>query len=232
MWTSLALVLVFAFLTTTWSAPVWRLPGLAQASRTLTYPWQLLGLTGPFLALLGGSLAMFASHVLDEMEGTAMWAALLAMVLLSSYGYLQPLTTTFEPAATPIAVMGDNQILVLDAQIEGDLHSGRGAVAHVRWQALKPLDIDYTVFVHVIDEMGERVAQVDRLPQVWDEDDIAELYATTQWRVGEVIEDHYALRFAGDAGQDYEVHLGLYDLETGNRMEAGEDDRVVIGGGS
>jgi len=163
------------------------------------------------------------------------------MVLLASYGYLQPLTTTFEPAAAPVAVMGDNEILILDTQIEGDLMTGRGAVVHVLWQPIKPLDTDYTVFVHAVDKTGQRFAQEDRLPQVWDDDDVAELsdlYPTSSWRVGEVIEDHYMLRYAGDAVPGYEVQLGLYDLQTGDRMRIGAaskntgDDMVVIGGGS
>ena len=219
LWACLGLVLVLTCLTLTWAAPLWRLPGLAQASRALTYPWQLLTLLGPFLALLGGSAVGAGLRPAP----TGYTAALIALTLLASYGYLQPLTTRYEPGAAPLAALGDNELLLLDAQVEGPLRPGRTVQLNVRWQPLRPVSQDYTVFVHAVDEAGQRWGQQDTQPQ-------AGAYPTSQWQVGEIIEDDYELRIAADAPPgDYHLHLGLYDWQTGDRMPVGGDDKVVIG---
>jgi len=48
--------------------------------------------------------------------------------------------------------------------------------------------------------------------------------------VGQVIEDRYELRLAADAPpESYHLNLGLYEWQSGERMRAGDDDKVVIG---
>ncbi|MDH7486249.1 MAG: hypothetical protein QHJ81_08210 [Anaerolineae bacterium] len=222
---SLGLCLVLTFLSLTWAAPLWRLPGLSQASRTLTYPWQLLALVGPFLALLAGSaVTLGLEHESEDTAGLRPYtAALIALILLSSYGYLEPRTTRYEPGAAPLAVLGDNDLLLLDAQVEGSLQPGRTVRLRVHWQPLRPLAKDYTIFVHAVDETGQRWGQQDTQPQ-------SGTYPTSQWQVGEVIEDRYELRIAADGPPTgYHLDLGLYDLQTGERMRVGKDNRVVIG---
>ena len=222
LWVCLSLVLVLTFLTLTWAAPLWRLPGFSQASRTLTYPWQLLALVGPFLALLAGSVGAGLRPAPTRPAPTAYTAALIALTLLSSYGYLEPRTTRYEPGAAPLAVLGDNQILLLDAQMEGPLQPGRTVRLGVRWQPLRPLSRDYTVFVHAVDEAGQRWGQQDTQPQ-------SGTYPTSQWQVGEVIEDRYELRIAADGPPgDYHLNLGLYEWQSGERMRVGDDDKVKL----
>jgi len=222
MWTSLGIALVVTFLTLTWAAPLWRLPGLAQASRTLTYPWQLLTLVGPFLGLLGGSVVTLGLGQMDWRESLPLWAAVIALTLLASYSYLQPLTTRYEPEAAPLAVLGENELLLLDAQVEGPLQPGRAVQLYVRWQPLRPLTKDYTVFVHALDETEQRWGQQDTQPQSGE-------YPTSQWQVGEIIEDRYQLRIEADGPSgDYHLNLGLYDWQTGDRMRVGDDNKVVV----
>jgi hypothetical protein len=50
------------------------------------------------------------------------------------------------------------------------------------WQALAPMDRDYTVFVHIRDEAGQTVAQKDGPPA-------GGVYPTSLWDVGEIIPD-------------------------------------------
>lgn len=222
-WTSLGIALVVTFLTLTWAAPLWRLPGLAQASRTLTYPWQLLTLVGPFLGLLGGSVVTLGLGRMDWGESLPLWAALIALTLLASYGYLQPLTTRYEPGAAPLAVLGENELLLLDAQIEGPLQPVQAVQLCVRWQPLRPLAKDYTVFVHALDETEQRWGQQDTQPKSGE-------YPTSHWQVGEIIEDCYELHIAADGPPGgYHLILGLYDWQTGDRMRVGDDNKVVIG---
>jgi len=223
LWVCGGLSLALILLALTWAAPLWRLPGLSQASRSLAYPWQLLGLSGPFLAFLGGSFVPLGLEGAGRTQRQALWAGLVALTLLASYPYLQPLSTRYEPTAAPVAILGENDLLLLDAQVSGSLQPGETVNLTTRWQPLRPLPQDYTVFVHVLDSSLERWGQQDTQPQSGE-------YATSQWQVGEIVEDRYEVRIdaAGPAGS-YHLNLGLYDWQTGDRMKVGDDDKIVIG---
>ena len=97
------LLLVMAF-----TAPIWQLTGGEQL---LTYPWQLLLIAAPLLAAVAGALPA----VLPGFSAPPTWAALATLVVLASYGYLAPSYTQVEPAARPAAVLGANQVLILDS---------------------------------------------------------------------------------------------------------------------
>jgi hypothetical protein len=99
-----------------------------------------------------------------------------------------------------------------------------------RWQALRALDSDYTIFVHAVTPDGTRWAQVDTMPQ-------GGKLPTSQWRLGQVVTDTYVLTFNPDApgAQDYRYLLGLYLWQTGQRLPAGTvedpqqaDDKAVL----
>ena len=91
------------------------------------------------------------------------------------------------------------------------------------WQALRPLTTDYTVFFHVMGDDGQRYGQQDTMPQ----DGQA---PTSGWQPGRLVTDRYETRFAPDApiGGGYQYWLGLYDAATGERLQAGTDDKFVV----
>jgi hypothetical protein len=256
---AVAVTIVCLFLASTLSAPLWRI--WPAPARTLTYPWQLLGLAGPFLAFLAGAaLPALAAQDADvgaalragppgehtgsplpgprypnlfpckrEGEGggdvsfrTALHAGLIALVALAGYTYLQPRYTTLEPDRSPVAILGDNQVMLLDVVLEGRLRAGEKVGLTVHWQALRPLDRDYSIFVHALDEAGERWGQQDTQPQ-------GGAYPMTRWLVGEVVEDRYevSIRAEGPA-TGYHLILGLYDWQTGARLRVGDTDHVVV----
>lgn len=70
----------------------------------------------------------------------------------------------------------------------------------------------YTVFVHLINEGGQAIAQGDGPPQGGE-------YPTSFWDAGERIADTHILTIPPDAppGQ-YRLYLGLYVLESGERL--------------
>jgi hypothetical protein len=96
--------------------------------------------------------------------------------------------------------------------------------ALVRWQALRPLDHDYTVFFHAIGPDGNRWGQQDTMPQ-------GNQLPTSQWRPGQVVTDQYQVILAPGApiSSDYRYYLGLYLWQTGQRLATGTDDKVVLG---
>jgi hypothetical protein len=230
---AVAVILLLVFLSSTLGAGLWRL--LSGLEATLTYPWQLLLLAGPWLAWLAGSggraLAdRFASDpdapsdAPRDLRPLPLFAALVTLILIGSYGYLsQP--TTAEPAGDfPVAIFGDNEIALLEAHATGVPGPGRRVVVEARWQALRPLDRDYSIFVHAETPDGTRWAQVDTMPQ-------GGKLPTSEWRPGQVISDSYTLTFAPDAPavQSYRYLLGLYLWQTGERLSTGAGDTVTVG---
>jgi len=267
-----AFVVVLAFLSTTLSAPIWSM--LAWVPRSLTYPWQLLLLAGPWLAWLaafgGGSLlrllpgsgasartpaptsapAIPAPGPAPRSLGSGIGpgakperanigvvsfiGALLVLLVLSSYGYLNaPTTPQGErpsgatnvplPDEQPVAIFGENEIALLSARVTGRPGSGAPMTLAVRWQALRPLAHDYTIFFHVLGPDGTLWGQKDTMPQ-------DNTFPTSQWRPGQVVADRYQLILKPDApaSNGYTEAVGLYLLETGQRLSTGTNDKVVV----
>jgi hypothetical protein len=74
----------------------------------------------------------------------------------------------------------------------------------LRWRASAPIDADYTVFAHLIDANGQKVAQHDGAPALGRR-------PTTTWQPGEIVEDRIALTVpAAAAPGRYHVLVGLY----------------------
>jgi hypothetical protein len=87
--------------------------------------------------------------------------------------------------------------------------AGAATTLTLAWQAQAPMAQDYTVFVHVLDALGQTVAQRDSLPR-------AGAYPTSLWEPGEFILDDYAFEVPPGA---YHIAVGLYLAETGERLQ-------------
>jgi len=82
------------------------------------------------------------------------------------------------------------------------------------WQAEQRMDVSYKVFVHLVDlKAGAIVAQDDAVPRRW-------TYPTTLWEPGELVEDTVPLSLDGVSTGQYRLVLGLYALDTGERLPA------------
>jgi hypothetical protein len=82
------------------------------------------------------------------------------------------------------------------------------------WQAVDHPTIDYTVFTQLVGPDGQVWAQQDNQPQ-------AGRYPTTSWEIRDTVVDRYSLPLRGGAptGQ-YQLLVGMYDLQTGQRLQA------------
>ncbi|MBL7183346.1 MAG: hypothetical protein ISS50_02730, partial [Anaerolineae bacterium] len=96
------------------------------------------------------------------------------------------------------------------------------------WQGLAKMKEDYTVFTHVLGEENRIWAQKDSWPKDGDA-------PTSTWEPGQTIADEYELTVYPDTPPDvYEVEIGLYLAETGDRLrivgQGGRllDDRVLL----
>jgi 4-amino-4-deoxy-L-arabinose transferase-like glycosyltransferase len=82
------------------------------------------------------------------------------------------------------------------------------------WESQGGLTEDYTVFVHVVDEEGQTVAQSDSMPR-------GGFYPTSYWLEGEAIADEHCLRFRNNVRPgSYRVLTGMYLLQTMHRLAA------------
>jgi hypothetical protein len=222
---ALSVVLISAALCMTLAAFFWQ--GLPFLARTLNYPWQLLLLAGPWLAWLAG----LGGRVLLELwpdEARWRWtvplfAGLLTMTLLGAYGVLNPTSTRVPVPDAPVAIFGDNQIALLSTDTSGAPGPDGQVTLLTRWQALRPIDQDYTVFFHAIGPDAGRWGQQDTMPQDGK-------LPTSVWRPGQVVQDQYRLTLADDApvSSDYRYHLGLYEWQSGKRLTTATDDKVVL----
>jgi hypothetical protein len=124
-----------------------------------------------------------------------------------------------------------DKIALLSAELpEKTLQPGGQVPVNLTWRALTSLDEDYTVFVQILDENDRIAGQVDSWP-------VQGTYPTSQWQVGEEINDPYLVRLKGDLPPgEYRLNVGLYLLETLRRLpvlgEDGEpiDDKVEVSG--
>jgi len=92
-----------------------------------------------------------------------------------------------------------------------ELHSGDPLQLNLYWRALARMDRDYTLFIHIIDQRGERVAQRD-LPLRHSD------YPTSHWQPGELVVDQADLPLPALPPGTYRIDLGLYDGATGVRL--------------
>lgn len=97
------------------------------------------------------------------------------------------------------------------------------------WQALTPIAERYTVFTHLLDAGGQIQAQVDSEPQGGG-------WPTDRWVAGEIIQDNYALAVASPASGPHVLEVGMYLLETLERLPVHDPDtgallgdRVLLG---
>ncbi|MEW5987359.1 MAG: hypothetical protein AB1791_12050, partial [Chloroflexota bacterium] len=154
-------------------------------------------------------------------------------------GWLAPVTGGCLPAeaeTNPIVLPSGatnfaDKIALLNVEMPDPILRPGGQLAvNLTWQGLAPLSDNYTVFVQVLDAQDKIVGQVDAWP-------LQGTFPTSQWPVGQVVEDPYQVQLAADlpAG-NYHLYVGWYLLATLERLPVlGEDgrpvdDKVIVAG--
>jgi hypothetical protein len=106
------------------------------------------------------------------------------------------------PLAHPLRVTFGDQIRLLGCDVVRD---DRALTLQVAWQAVRDLDQNYRVFVHVFDPATETiVAQSDAMPR-------HDAYPTSRWIGGEVVTDTIGLSLADASPGSYRIAFGLFD---------------------
>ena len=203
------------------AAPLWSLTG---AQRLLTYPWQLILLASPFLAVTAGTLPALN----PLLQRSPLWLTLVGLVLLSSYPYLHADYTQFNPPDMPVATFGQRPDLVLlEAKIHEDNEAGETTL-DVTWQVLQPIAFDYNVFFQAVTEANDEwqvVAQLDTQPRQGTE-------PMTTWEVGKIMTDTYQLELPSPLPEEVRYFYGYYDWRDGKRLpvDGGIDDKLILYG--
>jgi hypothetical protein len=116
-------------------------------------------------------------------------------------------------------------VIVSDDQPAG---AGQRVGVYLYWQATQPLTQSLKVFVHLLDAQGQVAAQHDGVPAQW-------TYNTRAWQPGEVIVDAHQIAVGANMPpHEYTLQVGLYDEQTGARVnrvdDAGKsvDDKIVL----
>lgn len=205
---------VLALLTFELAAPIWDILGIFAA-----YPWQLLALVGLALAFVAGSVIDLDARLSEP----AMLAFFVALPVVATFGYLAPRYVDMTPTRPYIAVFGNNEIALLDYRIVGPLRHGATVRIEAKWQALRAIDHDYTIFVHAVDENGKTWAQDDSKPQ-------GGTLPTIKWIPGQVVFDTYTIQIDVDGPREsYHLEFGLYQAANGQRaaIESGADELIL-----
>ena len=105
-----------------------------------------------------------------------------------------------------------------------DALSGEIVQVRLLWSADERPSRPYKVFLHLLDNSGQPVAQRDSEP-------VGGFRPTVTWQPDEVIEDNYGLALPADlTAGTYELRLGLYDaFDPARRLAVGDQDGLTLG---
>ncbi len=169
-------------------------------------------------------------------SGAASFLLIGAMLIVGLYGLLgilapayarpQPLSAAQVNAIPqPADVAFGDAIRLVGYDVDApEVSTGGKVTVTAYWQALKPIDRSYVVFVHLIDGDGVIEAQRDTYPGLGN-------YPTRLWQPGEVFADHYAVHVPETAYAPLEttVRIGLYERGGARLPASNGEDSVEVG---
>ena len=128
----------------------------------------------------------------------------------------QTQTPTQAQASEAVAVFGVDraQIELLAASVAPEnLRPGDSAKIRLAWLSRASVTTDYSIFLHLVDEAGLTIAQLDTVPG-------GGLRPTSGWEVGGVLWEEYAVAVPATAYTPNRAHweVGLYDHRTEQRL--------------
>jgi hypothetical protein len=114
------------------------------------------------------------------------------------------------PHYTSQADFGPVQLIGYEAPLTA--HPGEAVPLTLYWRAVGALAQNYTIFVHLMTESGQLVAQADAQPR-------SGAYPTSAWTPGDVIPDTHTLALPASLPPgEYALRVGLYAAPDGPRL--------------
>ncbi len=136
-----------------------------------------------------------------------------------------PVNVTFAASGQDEGIELMGYTLVQSDCLPPDDHQRLGIYLH--WTTHKPVANLYKVFVHLMDNNGQLVAQHDGLHALW-------TYPINQWKVGETVVDFHPLIIPPEVSTTLvdtplTLNVGLYDMGTGERLAAWNENADSLG---
>ena len=137
-------------------------------------------------------------------------------------------TATFSTPNLPVVFSAPIELVGYEVT-NNSLKRDQTVILFLYWRASDRMEKDYTTFVHLLDNQDRTVVSIDSPPQ-------GGRSPTSAWMPNFLIVDKFILQIPSDApvGQDYHVEVGMYSLESGERIgvrdSAGQSimDKIVI----
>jgi len=155
-------------------------------------------------------------------------AALLSACIVEAPGGSSPnerrqaVVAQVPPLAVKNGANFEDKVELVSATVQpGRIAPGEAARVTLYFKVLKPLEEDYTIFVHVEDAEGrmERI-NIDHKPA-------GGLYPTTQWKPGDTVKDEFNLYLpSGAPSRALNVWLGFWEPRTDSRLQLKNPDAV------
>ncbi len=201
----------------------------------LKYGLQGLASLAPLLLLAAGGLAVYATRWLTEPVGrvAALGVALLAYSVVSAPSLSVP--ALYAPLALedriaageayPSSLVFGDQINLLGYSLDQQrVQPGGQIMLTIYWQARRPMDESWTVFIHLLGKDGQVLGGWDTVPG-------AAAYPTEMWEPGRVVGETYRvpLKQSIEAPTVCRVEVGWYRFTTGERMAAADGAGVQLG---
>ncbi|MFB0534695.1 MAG: hypothetical protein ACETWR_06915 [Anaerolineae bacterium] len=148
--------------------------------------------------------------------------AMLAIAVVSPFRYIAPAyarppllsEAELEKIPNPMATTFDGQMKLLGYEIgRKAIRPGESFDVTLYWQALAPMERNYSVFVHLLDENDLVLASQDTFPGQG-------TYPTRLWRAGDAIADVYTIVVPPTAftPSSAQLEVGLYEFDSGKRL--------------
>jgi uncharacterized membrane protein len=114
---------------------------------------------------------------------------------------------------TPLeARLGDSVAFLGYDQSSTAVRPGETIYLTLYWQALREMDVSYTVFTHLLDSEERIWGQMDSIPARGQA-------PTTSWAKGEIITDEYEIAMDPEvAAGVHVIEIGMYDPSSGQRL--------------
>ncbi len=131
--------------------------------------------------------------------------------------------STVTPASR-VDVRFENLIALVGFDIDTyRIHAGDSFELTLYWKALRPIGRNYTIFVHVFNEVGKMITQADHQPQ-------GGVYPTSIWDADEQVCDRFAVVIPqATLPGKYTVQIGWYDVATGARLLRHDANGQILG---
>jgi hypothetical protein len=156
--------------------------------------------------------------LLVPVAGLFLLAVLIPFAIIRP-AFAQPRLVLPEEAAssvTPHTLAYDDQARLLGYRLEPEgVKAGERVKVTLCWEAMRPMDEDYSLFIHLLGRDNLRVGERTTYPGQG-------RFPTSLWAVGRAFCDAYWVEIApwAPAPELYALEVGLYDAKDGKRLPA------------